>query len=365
MSKQKKTILIILNAALLLLSAVCIIAAVSKTHALASQREAERWKGESELDYAQVSCFVPDGEKIGTQNINAFRSDMMQAFSEASLDTTNVPFIDAWSCEGSAKVASDKAGSSVPVTAVGGQFFAFHPLRLLAGNYISEDDGDRLRVVLDEELAWFLYGSYDVAGMTLKIGPQTFTVAGVVERNKDFATKKAYSAGMGLFMNYDAYCDVATEAPAEAAEAPSAPGITCYEVCLPDPVKNFAVNLVESKFPAEGGEVLVNSGRYSLSKLLAISKNFASRVLSSGQVYPSWENAARYAENKSATLVLLAIAFALCPLVTLLVLLIRFLKAFFDTLREDRLPKLKDNVEESIRKVRRKQWEKEHNQKEL
>ena len=47
--------------------------------------------------------------------------------------------------------------------------FLFHPLPLRSGSYISNRDFTYDRVVLDEELSWALFGSYDVAGQTVWI----------------------------------------------------------------------------------------------------------------------------------------------------------------------------------------------------
>ena len=360
MKLTKKKLSIIINAALILLCAACIIGAVSVTKTLNSQYEYKRWQGDNEMAFAQISVFLPDSSTVGMSQINTFRSNMMTAFKEASIESDNLLFIDAWSCTGSAKVASDRANTTAAVTAVGGNFFSFHPLTLLSGNYISENDVSPDTVVIDEELAWLLYGSSDVTGMTLRIGSGIYTVAGVVDRNDDFATKKAYTGGLGLFMNYDAYCGLVTETA--AADNPvSAPGITCYEVCLPDPVKDFAINLVQSKFPASGGEIISNSGRYSFSKLMGIAKNFASRAISGSVSYPYWENAARYTENKAALLVVLALLFAVCPLVTGIICLAKLISRGSEKMSEDVMPSLKEKTEEKIRVRQRKRWEKQHN----
>ena len=345
---------------LLLLSALCILSCVHKTNLLDSQYEWKRWQGESEDEYAQISVFLPESASLGTEGINSFRSDMMKAFTEASLDTTNIPFRDAWSSFGSIGVTSDKANSAVPVIAVGGHFFDFHPLRLLHGTYISEDDADRSRIVLDEQLAWFLFGSSDVAGMQIKVGEGTFTVAGTVAHESDKASKKAYPYEMCLYMNYDAYRSITSFTENSEGNTPAAP-VTCYEVVMPNPVKNFAVNIVSEKFPVKQREVVVNSERYSVGNLFAIAKDFAARAMSAGVAFPYWENAARYNDNKMATLSVISAILLISPFLTAAVIIIRTLVHNHNLLHDVYLPEMKEKTEEAVRSSQRRRWLRRHN----
>lgn len=99
---------------------------------------------------------------------------------------------DAWSGTATSVAVSGPAGkSNVKTYGVGGDFFLFHPYTLLSGSYIAESDFAQDRVVLDENLAWQLFGSSDVAGMEVTIGERNYPVAGVVRLEDDKATKKA------------------------------------------------------------------------------------------------------------------------------------------------------------------------------
>ena len=257
---------------------------------LSSQLEAERWQGEGDAEFSQLSVFLPPSAETGTETVNSFRTALMTALDAASYPTDPVPFIDAYSCSGSLTVSSDRASTTSGVIAVGGSFFEFHPLKLLSGSYISEEDFSRDTVLLNEELAWLLFGSSDVAGLTIKAGGETFYVSGVVEQETDAASKKADSSSLCLYMLYDSYSYLTASSPA----------ISCYELCMPNPVKNFALNLVSEKFPHEGGEILENSSRFSLKNLAATAKDISSLSISGAVSYPSWENAARYALSKAA-----------------------------------------------------------------
>ena len=332
-------------AALLCFGAVHILTGI-----LDAQKEAERWRGENELNYSQVSCYLPVDEKLGIEQIYEFRQKMEKELHAAALDIDNDSqlYVDAWCTTGKVQVSSALGKGEVSAIAVGGQFFSFHPLRLLSGSYISEDDLMKDRVLLDPETAWLLYGGTDLQGMELRVNGQPFLVAGVIEREQDFASRKAYTAGMGIYMSYDAL-----------SAQDEGTGITCYEVAMADPVKNFAVGIVRQNFPIGSGEIVENSKRFSFGSLLNVVGSFGSRSMQTlGVVYPYWENAARLIEDWSALLLLLALAASLLPVVTVIVLLVRTLRKGRDKLTEDVLPKLKDNAEEAIRVRQRRRWEK-------
>lgn len=74
---------------------------------------------------------------------------------------------------------------------MGGEWFSFHPLTLRSGSYINEDSLMHDQVLLDEKLAWQIFGSYELAGMTVTIGDKPFVVAGVVAIESDKASQKS------------------------------------------------------------------------------------------------------------------------------------------------------------------------------
>ena len=369
-NKTDKSILIILIGLFILAALVCFLCAYNYTHMLDSQFEAERWQGESEESFSQISCFLPADGKLDVSDINNYRGKMVQKLDEASVDLTESrPFIDCWSCEDSTKAYGMYNGTA-SIVACGGNFFAFHPLKLVTGNYFSGDDLMQDNVLLDEDLAWLLFGGNDLEGQTVYLYNLPFRVAGVVARESDQATEKAYSGGLGLFMSYDAYMDIcsggASEDMSENGESAADGsrirkyGITCYEVCMPNPVEGFAVGVVQSEFPIGTGEIVENTGRFRLLNLLKIAKDFSVRSIHDGPAFSYWENAARYAENKAAILIVAGAVLLFLPAAVLLVLLIKRTAYAGEKIREDLLPEMRDKIEESVRKRQRKRWEKRH-----
>lgn len=369
----KKIIFAAVDLLLIVAAAIGFFRMSSLSGLLDSQKEAERWKGSSDMEFAQISSFIPVDESFTLDSVGAFREEITKKLHEAALDvgTDEILFVDAWSCVNKVSVSSTLGKGDVSATAVGGEFFAFHPIKLISGSYISSSDLMQDRVLLDEDTAWLLFGGTDIQGMTFKINGVPFVVAGVIEREQDFASKKAYTDGMGIFMSYDGYnaamnysASAAAAADSSGSTAPAAAGsadIQCYELVMPNPVKNFALNFVKEKFPIKDAEIISNTGRYTVSNLWKLVKAFDERAMQTkGVLYPYWENAARCIENRAAMLLVVSAAALILPVLTALVLIVKYALVGKRKLEDDLLPKWKDSAEEAIRVRERRAWEKRH-----
>ena len=350
--RRGKIIWYALCAALLLGALGCGVALRVISGRLLSQREAERWRGESKQEYCQISCFLPLGSSVGLKEVYSFRYAVLEDLAASGVEWEEglYPFIDAWSCEGKATVSGEKGSTDAPLLAVGGQFFEFHPLRLVSGSYLVEGELSSDRVLLDRELAWELFGGDELTGMQLQIDGVDFIVGGVVERETDSPSRRAYSGEKGLFMSYDAFRRLSGK-----------DSIDCYEIVLPESVRGFAAQLTAGRFPLGEGELLVNTGRFSFERLMQLARDLPQRAAHGGTVrYPYWENAARIAENECAALAVAALALALPGAVTAIVVLFRLLTRGRAALEEELLPRAKDRVEEAVRVRARRRWEKKH-----
>lgn len=353
---QKKIILAAANLLLVLVALGCFLGLSSLSRLLDSQREAERWQGESGKAFRQVSCYLPVDDKLSLDEVYKFRTDMQTKFHEAALDvdSDNALYVDAWSTTGKLEASTAIGSGEASVIAVGGEFFSFHPIRLLSGSYLSESDLMEDRVLLDQELSWLLFGGTDLEGMELRLNGVSFVVGGVIEREDDFASRKAYTSGMGLYMSYAAYSRLVEDA-----------GISCYELTAEEPVDGFVLSMVREIFPIGQGEIRDNSGRYGFVSLLKSLSQFGSRSMQTlGVMYPYWENAARLVEDWSILLLLVGLAACVLPAVTAVTLLVRTLRQGKEKMEDDILPNAKDRLAEAIRVQQRRAWERRHARKE-
>jgi hypothetical protein len=291
----------------LLLGLALLITAALLPRKLQNQYQAERWAGESGERFLQFSCILAPGKLLETSAVYSFRETALKKFAESDheLPSDGSAICDAWSTGGTLKVSGDRGSFDAAALAVGGRFFDFHPQTLLSGVYLAETDLLRDRVVLDEQLAWMLFGASDVAGMTVTIGEREFRVAGVVTQPDDRYTRAAGGITPTIYL------------PDECRELLTGEGVACYEVVLPEPVKGFGKSIAEGTF-AGRGSVVQCTDRFtfasSLRRLLTLTKQ---GVRDSAVVFPSWENAAVIAENACAIVRALALLCFVLPAVLL------------------------------------------------
>ena len=332
--------------------ALCLLAYKNTAALLLSQRAAERWQGENETAFAQVSCFSSAADSFTEEEIYNFRSAMLTKLKDASFEVSADTGLihDAWCGFGQVNVANGQRKGKVSVTAVGGSYFDFHPIKLVSGNYLNPDDLMEDRVLLDRESAWLLFGGEELSGMSFQINGQPFYVAGVIEREDDRYSKRAYSDGMGIYMHYEAYKKLNENA-----------AISCYELVMAEPVEGFVYSAATEKFPIGTGEIVDNTYRFEPERLLKMLKNGSTRSMHLGQaVYPYWENAARGAEDTCLWLIIAAMVFAALPVALAMYFAIRALVFGKAKLEDEYIPAAKEKITESWRVRARSRWEKKH-----
>lgn len=342
---RKDRLFLALNVFLAILATACILIGRSIQATLPTLRAAESWKGESGIRFSQIGCYLPHDEPLKVDSIYQFRGTLESKLKEASMEAPagGKLYTDAYCGFGAVTLESERGSAKVKAVGVGGDFFRFHPLVLRSGVYLAEDDLMKDRLVLDEETAWQLFGALDVAGMSARIGDESYYVAGVVRREQDKYSQLAYTEGGGIFMSMEALQKCQPES-----------GITVYEAVLPNPISDYAKNMVHDNFSVGNGVVVDNNQRYSVSNLFSVIGDFGKRSMGvNGIVYPYWENAVRLTEDYSALLLLLTLLFSICPVISLIVFLIR--KLVF--LIKDAEKKTKQKLSENIEKRREKKWQ--------
>ena len=350
--KKKTRVLLVICASMIVAAALFFGAWQYLAHLLDTQQAAERWEGEGELNFKQITCFLPADQTIVLKDITTFRTAAVKAMQDAALDTAENPhlMVDGWSTTAKLYTSGEHGKGEASVIAVGGDYFEFHPLRLLSGDYIQQSDLMKDRIVLSEEVAWLLFGGTDVAGMSMKLNGTPYVIAGVVEQEKDFFSKKSNSDGLDLYMSYDALLAIDENAK-----------INCYELVMANPVKGFAMKAVKDKFPIGRGEILCNSDRYDYEKMMDQVIHFGTRgSQTSGVVLPYWENAARMTEDWCALCCLLGTVSLLFPLIVLIILALQSGRQVKRKLEDDILPDLSEKTQEAIRKRQRRRWERRH-----
>lgn len=290
---------------------------------LPDQLAAKRW-GSEDTRYTQVSVFLGGDRAFSENEVNSFRVTLSRKLEEASLKAkTNSArlWIDAYSTELSGSAAAGRVNEEVMITATGGDFFQFHPMELVSGYYFRPDELMNDRVVIDETLAWKLFGSSDVVGLDFELNGQKCIIAAVAKNPSGRLETYAYGSKPRVYAPFKLVNPSDTENR----------NITCYEVLIPNPVKGFGkkivtdylfgeVNAGEEELAKERQrtqdiEVMENTTRYQPLQLLKLIKSFGIRSMRENQVrYPYWENIARFWEDYGSAMLFMAVAAFLLPL---------------------------------------------------
>lgn len=282
---------------------------------LSHQQAAARW--DKDGGAAQVSCFFIRGVQVDDFLIKSFENQLKTALSEAAIEQDNENarlFVDAYSSQGRITIVSEQSTLEAEAVGIGGDFFIFHPLKLVSGSYFSGNDLMQDSIILDREAAWQLFGSSNIAGMSVSIGGIPHYVAGVVERETG---RLPENAGLGSTVVYVSHETLTAYGESE--------GISTYEVVAPNPVKHFVFNTVKEKFGVQENEMIVveNSSRYSLDSMVPVVLDFGVRSMQNSAIhFPYWENIARGYEDIMGVVLLLQFILLLIPAVIFLVFLI-------------------------------------------
>lgn len=297
---------------------VCICKWSGYTNILLTQQAAERWQGDSEESFAQVSIFVPESGKTSPEELRSFGDKINTKLIAAGMEPPETGAL--WSMAGSgtttASITGDRGTSMATVVGITGNFSLFHPYEMLSGSFLTEDDLMDDRVVLDYELAWKLFGASSLEGMSVKINGKPYYVAGVARRETDGFTKMAYTdENPMIFMSYSAMTALDEDA-----------SITCIEIACADPITGYAKSIATEYYEPQG-RVVENSARYDYLNIISYFTEFGkNQIQIGGFSYPYWENAARVSEAYVARLLLLILLLSLYPLFCLIWLLVELIK---------------------------------------
>ncbi|MCL2562930.1 MAG: ABC transporter permease [Oscillospiraceae bacterium] len=287
------------------------------TTMLPGQQAAGRWGGDAGR-FAQVTVFLPEYGGLTQGTVNGLLSGIWGELVTEGLEpaTPAGSPVFAYSAEGVLQVSSrDRGPVTVYATGVGGNFFLFHPVQLVSGSMLPVESINRDLVLIDETVAWWLFGATDVAGMELIIGGRTHLISGVYRQNGDFASRAASGDTPHMFLYYDAMEGM--------------PPITAIEAVLPNPISGIAEEMFENALDGadmeEGDFVLVNNtDRYRVFSLLSVARDFGQRSMyRTGLRLPYWENAARMAEDFAALTLVLMLLLLVYPVITAVTVLVR------------------------------------------
>lgn len=337
---------ILLFANVLMVSAFIFITCISRkdVSSIYSQQAAQHWDKDKE-NYAQVSVFASPERNLQKEDIETIRNSIMSELAKESFELRKSGarlWIDAYSGECETQIRKDWTTLTVTAVGVGNDFFLFHPMDFLSGSGLTSEDENINRIVLDENLAWALFGSNDIIGMQVWLENEIFTVAGVVAVEDDEMSRLAYGSKNRIYMFYDKLKQHQDKAK-----------ITCYEAVMPNPISNYAYYTLRTACGLDGEsedgmqddkeenplnfdsmEVIENTNRFEPAVLFSKRKNMKLDSMRTNSIsYPYWENAVRVIEKKQYQFLVLRIWLLIVPVLSVIGLIYHYWKNRSWTLR--------------------------------
>lgn len=310
--KIAKSVIIRENAGFFIMLIFCILITVASvvyikvtTEGMYSQQMASRW---SKGGYSQISCFISDKEAITEDRINNYHHIFEKALVEDSIYLEGEKqVVSCYSARGSISIRNDNNNVEVKAIGVGGDFFLYHPIKLLKGSYYGQEEVMDDYIIVDEDVAWQLFGSSNIDGMKVYIGEVPHIIKGVVRRDTGRLNDYAGNNKGTVYVSYNTL-----KKYGDCKE------INTFEVTLPNPVKSYAFNLVKEKvdIDEENIEIVENTERFDIDSLLKIIADFGSRSMNSKEiVYPYWENTARGYEDVFTLIITVVFLIDLCGVI--------------------------------------------------
>ena len=300
--KYYRAICILLSFILLILGIIFRIIVSYGSNKYYDQTVVKRW--DKSGDSAHISVFLKESTEYTKSDVDGFKYELEKALDDNSVLPANEDarrYIIGYSTKSTIDLEGPSETINVNCLAVGEDFFLFHPVRLLNGSYFFGEDLCQDGVILDEETAFRLFGSYDVEGQQLLYGDRVLFVKGVYVKEDNKLYNYARGDKPEIFVPFDLL---------DSAELPL--HITCLEICMPNPIDNFASKIVTDQFKIDSTqfEIVENSKRFGVDNLWMIYKNKKYRSMQNHDIiYPYWEKIARYEEDILAPKAVLMVIF--------------------------------------------------------
>ena len=316
---MKKLILGITGGVSLVIFLILLAVTGHMADSLPEQQMAARWSESGGV--AQISCFFSRDARVTEDTLREFEYSLNSYLQESSITQESENpgarlWADAYSAEGKITLSGDRGSVEADAMGIGGDFFLFHPQKLLYGAYFSGNDVNQDYCIIDEDAAWQLFGSNDVAGMMVYIGGTPHIVTGVIERPDGRLEKAAGLESTRVYVSLSTLEHYGSSA-----------GINHYEIVMPNPVKEFALKHVKEELgkKEQETEILENTSRFSLMNRWKVIGAFGLRSMNGKAIiYPYWENIARAYEDIIGLLTLFMLIFLLYPSLLVLIVFIRW-----------------------------------------
>lgn len=329
--KTKKVNLIIC-VGLTVLALVMAILMINKINSLPHENIAKDFsKG---TNFAQITLFIPESAEFNVDKVMYFRYNLEKKLTEKSMAPENEGarlYVDAFSSYKDKTLKSEKRQSNSKAMLVGGDYQIFHKEFFHLPNVIN--DVNRDRIIISKSAAWQLYGGYSLYDFPVYIGDKTYYVSGVFDDGEGKEQK--------AFFDEKSTCLIDIESEKDAR-------ITCYEILLVNPIKDFATGLIKEclEIPEETYLMVENSSRFTAMNILKGIPELikTDEALPAGVNITYQEMMARNTEKQLSLMMLVFIIFAIYPFIWVLILIFKLIKLIKQLLEKYVFSKIRDKL---------------------
>lgn len=146
----------------------------------------------------------------------------------------------SWWAQGSGTIGTDTRSTQADVYAVSGSFQDFHHMQMLFGSFLPRKEAGGMAAVLDSDLAYRLFGTYNAVGLELQYQGKTFEVCGVYKADDSVL---GLMSGNGQFRAYVSGYDLVNAGTLK---------INGFEAQVPTGAPGEAVTTIKSAMQTQG-----------------------------------------------------------------------------------------------------------------
>ncbi len=265
----------------------------------------ERWSASGDR-FAVITLYTEEGAALSGDQVRSWVRSIDAKLLESSVapNENARSWAHTYAAEETMTVTGPKGNATAEVIAAGGDFFVFHPQEFVYGAAFLNDESNPNGVVLDEDLAWKIFGATDIIGMEMSINETPFVVTGVSRRVSD---KGIYNYTYGerprMYMSYAGYIKLRGDEN----------HITMFETALPNAVRGFALNIFNGSVSVneETMTVMEATDRFSLRNRFNNMKILKYSWIRENKIeYPYWENEAKVSDYRCAILMIFEVVLA-------------------------------------------------------
>jgi len=260
------------------------------------------------------------GESDGSSKKN---TDSASDSSDLSGETESRVWIDAYSSDAITSITRPKSDvktevtSNVELTGVGGDFYLFHPFHMLSGAFIDRDTLNSRQIVLDKDLSFSFFGTYESVGETVLLNGREYTVVGVCDTADTKIDNRTYGDLSRAYVLFSELPATVSSDPSGLSANPSMsgsvtedgdkakPAVMCYETVIPNRLRGIALQNIKTALESSGKQskdflIVENTDRFSpislYNSVFPIGETSTQRA---GYTVPYWELSAETAESVS------------------------------------------------------------------